>query len=89
MDGENIYTNRTFELFSGLGYQILRMPNNSVTKRMGYLVPGVYLGFIVWGRSPEWPKARNFLVGSGETPPAIFSKSICAGMQSGAFETQF
>ena len=40
MDGKNIYTNRTFELFSGLGYQILRMPNNSVTKRMGYLVQG-------------------------------------------------
>ena len=26
---------------------------------------GFYLGFIVWGRSPEWPKATNFLGGSG------------------------
>ena len=35
MDGENIYTNRVFELFSELGYQILRMKNNSVTKGTG------------------------------------------------------
>ena len=27
-------------------------------------LPGFYLGFIVWGRSPEWPKATSFLGGS-------------------------
>ena len=25
---------------------------------------GFYLGFIVWGRSPYWPKATSFLGGS-------------------------
>lgn len=26
---------------------------------------GFYLGFIVWGRSPEWLKATSFLGGPG------------------------
>ena len=26
---------------------------------------GFYLGFIIWGRGPEWPKATSFLGGSG------------------------
>ena len=30
---------------------------------------GFYLGFIVWGRSPEWPKAPSFLGGSFPHPP--------------------
>ena len=30
---------------------------------------GFYLGFIFWGRSPEWPKAPSFLRGSGDMPP--------------------
>ena len=30
---------------------------------------GFYLGFIVWGRSPEWPKATSFLGGSFPHPP--------------------
>ena len=33
---------------------------------------GFYLGFIVWGRSPEWPKATYFLGGSGACLPEIF-----------------
>ena len=33
---------------------------------------GFYLGFIVWGRSPEWPKATCFLGGSGVCLPEIF-----------------
>ena len=28
-------------------------------------LPEFYLGFIVWGRSPEWLKATSFLGGSG------------------------
>ena len=32
-------------------------------------VLGCYLGFIVWERSPEWPKAMSFLAGSGGLPP--------------------
>ena len=31
--------------------------------------PGFYLGFIVWGRGPEWPKATSFLGGSGGMLP--------------------
>ena len=30
---------------------------------------GFYLGFIVWGRSSEWPKATSFLGGSFPHPP--------------------
>ena len=44
-------------------------------------LPEFYLGFIVWGRSPEWPKARGFLGGS----PGNFLKWKCAEMRSGAF----
>ena len=44
--------------------------------------PGFYLGFIVWGRSPEWPKATSFLGWSGGIPPGNVLKWICA-------ETQF
>ena len=34
--------------------------------------PGFYLEFIVWGRSPEWPKATRFLGESGGMPPSKF-----------------
>ena len=33
---------------------------------------GFYLGFIVWGRSPEWPMASSFLGGSGGMLPRKF-----------------
>ena len=41
--------------------------------------PGYYLGFIVWGRSPEWPKATSFLGGSGGMPPPrkFFEINLC------------
>ena len=29
---------------------------------------GFYLGFIIWGRSPEWPKATSLLKGSPTHP---------------------
>ena len=48
-------------------------------------LPGFYLGFIVWGRSPEWPKATRFVGGPGACCPGNFLKWICAEMQSGAF----
>ena len=48
-------------------------------------LPGFYLGFMVWRRSPEWPKAMSFPGGSGGMPPRNFLKWICAEMQSGAF----
>ena len=51
--------------------------------------PGFYLAFIVWGRSPKWPKATSFLGWSGGIPPGNFLKWICAEMQCGAFESQF
>ena len=34
---------------------------------------GFYLGFTVWGRSPDWPKAKSFLGGcGGMSPPEMF-----------------
>ena len=33
---------------------------------------GFYLEFLVWGRSPECPKATSFLGGSGDMLPEIF-----------------
>ena len=33
---------------------------------------GFYLGFIVWGRRSEGPKARNFQGGAGGMPPGNF-----------------
>ena len=36
---------------------------------------GFYLGFVVWGRSPEWPTAMSFLGGSGgHASPEFFLK---------------
>ena len=47
-------------------------------------LPGLYLGFIVWRRSPKWPKAMSFPGGSGACPPRNFLKWICTEVQSGA-----
>ena len=48
--------------------------------------PEFYLGFIIWGRSPEWLKATSFLRGFWRhAPPRNFLKWMCAKMQSGAF----
>ena len=50
------------------------------------VLAGFYLGFIVWGRSPEWPKATSRSYGGpGACSPGNFLKWICAEMQSGAF----
>ena len=39
---------------------------------------GLYPGFIVWGRSPEWPKATSFLRWSRGMPlPKIFEMNMC------------
>ena len=35
-------------------------------------LPEFYLGFIVWGRSPEWPKATRFIWVSGGMLPRKF-----------------
>ena len=34
---------------------------------------GFYLGFIIWGRSPEWPKATSLLKGSPPPHPRVKS----------------
>ena len=57
-----------------------------------YLNAGFYLGFIVWGRSPEWPKATSFLGGSGGMPPPpqeIFLNEYALRCNLVHFETQF
>ena len=39
--------------------------------------PGFYVGFIVWGKSPEWPKATSFLGWSGRhTPRKCFEMNM-------------
>ena len=54
------------------------------------LIPGFYLGFIVWGRSPEWPKTTSFPGGSGGMPPGNFFE-MTAPLRYNLvhFETQF
>ena len=51
---------------------------------------GFYLGFIVWGRSPEWPKATSFLGWSrGMPPPQNFWNEYVLRCNLVHFETQF
>ena len=39
---------------------------------------GFYLGFTVWGRRREWPKAMSFLGGSKGMPPRkFFEMNMC------------
>ena len=52
-------------------------------------MPGFYLGFIVWGRSTKWPKATNFLAGSGGMPPGNFLNEYALWCNLVHFETQF
>ena len=61
------------------------MEKREKTNKYSTTLPGFYLGFIVWGRSPEWPKATSFLAGSEAMPPGNCLKRICDEMQSGAF----
>ena len=49
----------------------------------------LYLGFIVWERSPEWPKATNFLGWSGGIPPEVFWNQYVQRCNLVHFETQF
>ena len=46
-----------------------------------------YLGFIVWGRSPEWPKATIFLGGFGGTTPEIVCNEYALERNLVHFET--
>ena len=50
---------------------------------------GFYLGFIIWGRSPEWPKATSLLEGSAAPPPEIFWNEYALRCNMVHFETQF
>ena len=53
-------------------------------------LPGLYLGFIVWRRSPEWPKAMSFPGGSGgHAPPEIFLNKYALRCNLVHFGTQF
>ena len=42
---------------------------NRATVYREYVIQKFYLGFIVLGRRPEWPKATSFLGGSGGMIP--------------------
>ena len=39
--------------------------------------PRFYLGFIFWGRSPEWLKATSFLGFQGQDPQKFFEMNLC------------
>ena len=39
-------------------------------------VPRFYLGFIIWGRRPEWPKATSLLEGSAPPPRRFFEMNM-------------
>ena len=66
------------------GSTLTRVPTLllAVTKDLAFFawlligrLPGFYVGFIVYGRSPEWAKATSFLGGSGGMlPREIFLK---------------
>ena len=54
-----------------------------------FLITRFYLGFFVWGRSPEWPKdTSSVLGGSGGMPPEIFSDEYALRCNLVHFETQ-
>ena len=42
--------------------RLIRVKKYAISKISG---SGFNLGFIVWGRSPEWPNATSFLGGAG------------------------
>ena len=51
---------------------------------------GFYLGFIVWGRSPEWPKVTSFLGGvGGMLPRESFGNEYALACNLVHFEIQF
>ena len=45
---------------------------NRTTVYREYVIQKFYLGFIVLGRRPEWPKATSFLGGPGACSPGKF-----------------
>ena len=62
------------------------------TKAIPVVITGqcFYLGFIVWERSPEWPKATSFLGWSGGIPPrSFFEINMCRDAIWCIFERQF
>ena len=53
-------------------------------------VAGFYLGFIIWRRNPEWPKATSFLGGSrGMLPRTFFENEYALRRNLVHFETKF
>ena len=45
-----------------VGGRLIRLKKYAISKIPG---SGFNLGFIVWGRSPEWPNATSFSGGAG------------------------
>ena len=56
-----------------------------VDKFRWYEELGFYLGFIIWWRSLEWPKATSSQGRSGGIPPEIFLNKYVLRCKSGAF----
>ena len=47
----------------------LQPPLKNITTQREAEEPGLYLGFIIWGRRPDWPKATSLLEGSAPPHP--------------------
>ena len=47
-----------------------------------------YLGIILWGRSPEWPKATSFLGGSGGITGKFFERNMSGRRKVGTNTTK-
>ena len=62
----------------------------NICRCSGFLsLAGFYLGFIVWGRSPVWPKATSFLGGPEHAPLEMFWNKYALRCNLVHFETQF
>ena len=59
-------------------WKMLNSSIGSAVKSMKEPLSGFYLRFIVWERSPEWPKALSFLGGSeGMLPRQCVDMNMC------------
>ena len=74
-------TTRLFALSVLLVLERFDSRRGFIENRRNAIISGFYLGFIVWGRSPEWAKATSFLGGPRAYHPGNFLKWICADMQ--------
>ena len=85
---KHIRFSATTNLKQGIDCSVLSKPY--LWSPLNVYIYGLYLGFIVWERSPEWPKATSFLGWSGGIPPrSFFEINMCRDAIWCIFERQF